>query len=237
MSTENEESKKAFYKALSKMQGELEHAKKDSVNPHFKSKYADLTSCLDAAKQVLSANGFSFMHTFASVDSMVFVSGHLSHEFGHRETSTLPLVMGKNDMQSMGSAITYARRYIFSALIGQGADDDDGQNASTPTTIQRQASVAPAKVNNISVKTDGGQIIVTPATKVTLNITNPEHRSLIGRALKETGLEVWVAEGNNKNLITAHLAGEKPMADLKSIIDSITRYAVTATKDVPDVQL
>lgn len=111
--------------ALSKAQGEMQAAIKDSINPFFKSKYADLGSVWDAARPVLTKNGLCIMQTTDMVGEKVVMVTTLAHTSGQWMKSFLPLNPSKNDSQGMGAAITYLRRYSLSALVGVVCDDDD----------------------------------------------------------------------------------------------------------------
>lgn len=136
------ESIKELLTALAKAQGKISAAKKDSTNPHFKSKYADLAACWEAIKEPLSSNGLSLTQWVTTAEkgvSVVTVLGHSSGEFMSSE-ATFP-VKDIGNPQSMGSSITYARRYCLSAAIGLVADDDDDGNAASH---QKPAYVPPA---------------------------------------------------------------------------------------------
>lgn len=126
--------------ALIKAQGELEHAKKDSSNPHFKSKYADLATVLDTCKPALQANGFAITHQRESTESGEYLITTLWHNSGQFLSSRSKLMPTKADPQGFGSAITYLRRYDLSALIGLASDDDDGNAASQPAKKESLAS-------------------------------------------------------------------------------------------------
>jgi hypothetical protein len=117
-----------LYAALSKAQAEIKGAVKDSTNPHFKSRYADLESVIDAVKQPFFKFGLSFVQGVEG-DSLVTTICHAS---GGTITSRVPLIIGKNDMQGVGSAITYARRYGLAAAAGVSQTDDDGNAACEP---------------------------------------------------------------------------------------------------------
>ena len=133
------ESIKELATALAKAQGELDHAKKDTNNPFFKSKYADLASVIDAAKKPLADNGLSVCQVCNIAESgEVVLETMLLHSSGEWISGTYPIRPLKTDPQSYGSCLTYARRYCFSAITGIAADDDDGNSASQP---------APQKVN------------------------------------------------------------------------------------------
>jgi hypothetical protein len=118
--------------ALLKAQGQLEHAKKDSTNPHFKSKYADLATVMDTVKPILQANDLVVTHQRESTESGEYLITTIWHKSGQNISSRSKLMPTKADPQGYGSAMTYARRYDLSALIGLASDDDDGNEASKP---------------------------------------------------------------------------------------------------------
>lgn len=120
--------------ALHKAQGELEFAKKDAVNPHFNSRYADLWRIWQAAKPVLVNNKLSVVQGFEPSDGeTVTIVTTLVHVSGQWMRSSLTLKPTKPDPQGIGSAITYGRRYGLSSILGIVADeDDDGNGASKP---------------------------------------------------------------------------------------------------------
>ena len=111
--------------ALAKAQGMMENAVMNRVNPHFKSKYADLAAIFDAARKPLSANGLAIVQTIG--DGVLHT--RLLHTSGQWIASEHPLPMSGRP-QEIGSALTYARRYSLSALIGIAADEDDDANAA-----------------------------------------------------------------------------------------------------------
>jgi len=111
--------------ALAAAQGMMENAVMNRVNPHFKSKYADLAAIFDAARKPLSANGLAIVQTIG--DGVLHT--RLLHTSGQWIASEHPLPMSGRP-QEIGSALTYARRYSLSALIGIAADEDDDANAA-----------------------------------------------------------------------------------------------------------
>jgi hypothetical protein len=117
--------------ALSKAQGTLDHAKKDVKNEFFKSKYADLASVIDAAKKPLADNGLAVIQSTRITESgAIVLVTMLSHISGEWVSSEYPVNPVKSDPQGYGSALTYARRYAFSAITGVASEDDDGNSAS-----------------------------------------------------------------------------------------------------------
>lgn len=120
-------------KAFIKAQTEMGAAFKNASNPHLKSKYADLGSVMDAAMPALHANGFALMQPAGGDDRGLYVDTVLLHESGEQFSSRVYLVMGKQDMQSLGSAITYARRYGLMGMAGIVPEDDDGEATKRPS--------------------------------------------------------------------------------------------------------
>jgi hypothetical protein len=136
-------------KSLSKAQGEFNHAKKDTKNEYFKSSYADLASVIDAAKKPLADNGLSVCQICETTESNdIILETILMHASGEFIGGKYPIRPVKTDPQAMGSAITYARRYAFSAITGIAADDDDGNAASQykqSTAVNHQKELLSAK--------------------------------------------------------------------------------------------
>lgn len=121
---------KEFSEALSKAQGEIKHAKLDSKNPHFRSEYASLEAHIDNIKPALAKHGLSLAQGVESKDGQLWLISRLI--FGEEIFETgIPLILSKNDMQGLGSAVSYARRYSVAALFNMGSDDDDGNEAVT----------------------------------------------------------------------------------------------------------
>ena len=103
----------------------MKPAIKDSSNPFFKMQYADLASVWEACRKPLSDNGLSIVQTLddGKVETI------LLHTSGQYVSSVLAFTAKEQTSQSIGSAITYARRYALSALVGICPDDDDGEAA------------------------------------------------------------------------------------------------------------
>lgn len=123
--------------ALVKVQAGLNHAKKKENNPFFKSKYAGLPDVIDASRKLLTDNGLAVTQVtnYDFVDMRPVLITQLTHSSGQWIRGYYPIVSVKQDPQSIGSAMTYARRYTYMAIIGLAAEDedDDGNEASSPT--------------------------------------------------------------------------------------------------------
>jgi len=117
--------------ALAKAQGQMKGAVKDSANPFFKSKYADLASVVEAIRAAFSANGLSYIQTVEPSDKdEVRVETTLLHASGEWiSCGVLALPVSKHDAQGYGSALTYARRYSLSAAVSIAPEEDDGNAA------------------------------------------------------------------------------------------------------------
>lgn len=116
--------------ALAKAQGQIEGAKKDSANPFFKSKYADLASVWEACRKQLSDNGLSITQCPEESDNGIAVETMIIHSSGQWIKSRYTMPVSKLDAQAVGSAITYARRYALAAIVGIAPEDDDGNAAA-----------------------------------------------------------------------------------------------------------
>ena len=141
------ESIKHICVALLAAQRKISFAAKDSTNPHFKSKYADLPTVIDAIKPALNEAGIVFMQSASPCPTgTLALTTRLIHESGEwiEDTATLPLQ--KNDPQGYGSAMSYARRYSLASIIGLYQDDDDGHAASQPVK-EKPASAKPVSVD------------------------------------------------------------------------------------------
>lgn len=134
-----------FAAAMAKAQGQMRHAIKDSVNPHFKNNYADLASVIDASRHALAANGIAVIQRPLAADKGVCIQTMLVHgESGEFIADAgLYLPASKQDAQGYGSAMTYARRYGLAALVGVAQDDDDGNGAAA--TAPKAAAAPKAK--------------------------------------------------------------------------------------------
>jgi hypothetical protein len=125
------ESIKELACALAKAQGEFAGAAKDSTNPHFKSKYADLESVVAAIKPHLKSHGLSFIQTSNADAGSAAIETTILHSSGEWISCGIVSVpVSKADAQGYGSAMTYARRYSLSAAFGIAPEDDDGNAAS-----------------------------------------------------------------------------------------------------------
>lgn len=134
-----------FSKAFAQTQQEMKQPLKDANNPFFKSKYVPLENVVEAITESASKNGLSFTQFPSSdEDGNVTVGTLVMHSSGEWiEYDPIKMKPVKNDPQSIGSAITYAKRYALSAIFGITSDQDDDGNEATQTKKQQ-----PKKVND-----------------------------------------------------------------------------------------
>lgn len=131
---------KGIATALAKAQAEMGKALKQSNNPHFKSKYADLGNVMDACLPALNAAGIAVIQPTGEDEHGRYVETVLIHgESGENLTCRVPLIVSKNDMQGYGSAVTYGRRYGLMTMAGIAPEDDDG-NAAAKAAPERDAT-------------------------------------------------------------------------------------------------
>jgi len=117
--------------ALVKAQQAFGPALKTSVNPHFRSKYADLAAVVEAVIDGLNKNGIFLTQLTHECDNGVIVETMLIHESGETLSGgKLHVPASKQDAQGYGSSLSYARRYSLMAVTGIAPEDDDGNAAS-----------------------------------------------------------------------------------------------------------
>ena len=123
--------------AFVKAQKAFGPALKSSTNPHFKSRYADLSACVEAVVDALNNNGIGLIQRCYDNQTGVMVETVFVHESGEvLECGILHVPASKQDPQGYGSALTYARRYSLMAACGIAPEDDDGNGASRRTEIK-----------------------------------------------------------------------------------------------------
>jgi hypothetical protein len=139
---------KSLYAALVKAQSQIKNAVKDSVNPHFKNRYADLESVWDAVRDALHRNDLAVLQlTDLDASGAPVLITRVIHTSGEHVEGRYPLVCkDPTDAQKLGSSMSYARRYSLSAMLGVIQSDDDGNTAAGHTASPSVAKPAPAPV-------------------------------------------------------------------------------------------
>lgn len=147
--------------AFVKAQKSFAPALKTSQNPHFRSRYADLSACVEAVIDALNDNGIALMQIPHESDSGVIVETVFVHESGETLSGgKLYTPASKQDPQGYGSALTYARRYGLMAACGIAPEDDDGNAAvkakpePVKTITEKQAQDLDALITEVGADKD-----------------------------------------------------------------------------------
>lgn len=133
--------------ALNKAQGEIKPAIKDANNPFFKSRYADLAAVYEVCREPLNKNGLSITQHPSAEDNKVTVESIVMHTSGQWMGSRLTMTAKDFTPQGIGSAITYARRYALSSILGIASEEDDDANKASGRSVAPvavKAEVVPA---------------------------------------------------------------------------------------------
>lgn len=135
-----------LFEALAKAQQEMEIAKTESENPFFKSKYADLATIVKASRPFLSKNGLSVIQRILpNGNGVLYLYTRLCHSSGQWMESRMPVLPPKQDIQTLGSYLTYLRRYSYAMVtnVTASGEDDDGEIAMETPRKQGIATSTP----------------------------------------------------------------------------------------------
>lgn len=194
-----------FVKPFLAAQTAIKGAVKDSTNPHFKNRYADLESVIECVKPALAANGFCFSQGVS--DDCTRMITTIIHITGHAIACSVPLIIAKQDMQAVGSAITYARRYGLAAALGVPQIDDDAES-----TMERPK---PAP----SYKPTPAALPPMPAVLINRPFKYSDHRDLVPNAAAAVGIPAnKIIEVREK--LSAFLEANASTHDLPQWIDA-----------------
>jgi hypothetical protein len=163
--------------ALLKAQRVMGNASKDSKNPFFKSKYADLNAVREAVLPPLNENGISVIQPTIFHEGKKFVQTIFLHESGEYISGlTEILAVKETDAQAQGSGISYARRYGLQSLANIGAEDDDGNAASDKKVEKQEKIVKEVKTTTVD-KTFTPEDKMPEPTPVEQKTETPKRRS------------------------------------------------------------
>ena len=169
-----------LWPAIVKARQAMKGPKKDSTNPHFKSKYADLSECIDAADAAGIAHGLVTLQEPSSDSAGVSVSTLIVHESGQWvQFDPLYIPASKNDAQGFGSAVSYARRYSIKAAWNMADEDDDGNAAVKGTATRKpQATNVPDGYDDwlADMQAHAASGVTKDAFRATYGKSKPEHR-------------------------------------------------------------
>lgn len=124
-------------KALGIFRDKVSSVKKGTINPFFKSKYADLPSILEVIKDPLKEAGLCLYHAIKNTEGGYVVVTTIAHEESAESISSeFPVFGGKP--QEIGSSITYARRYNIQAMLDIPTEDDDANASNTTSRVKTE---------------------------------------------------------------------------------------------------
>ena len=122
--------KSILYAKLGKVKAEITSVKKNANNPFFKSKYADLNALLDVVEPVLKKNDLFLLQPCTGGQMGNMVESVIVDPESCQRIASFMILPNIEDMQKLGGAVTYARRYTLQSLLGIKAEDDDGNTAT-----------------------------------------------------------------------------------------------------------
>lgn len=178
--------------ALAKAQGAMRGAVKDSENPHFRSRYADLASVREACWGPLTDHGLSVVQSprLAATEGgwIVELDTLLMHSSGQWIADTAATPLAKADAQGVGSATTYLRRYALAAFAGIAPEDDDG-NAASQKPEPKKALTKPAKFDewllDVEAAADNGLKALGAALKAATDDQRAHYLATVPEARRE----------------------------------------------------
>ena len=183
---------KQIASAFVKAQKAFGPALKTNTNPHFRSKYADLSACVEAVIDALNENGIALVQQCHESQTGVIVETMFLHESGESMScGSLHVPAAKQDPQGYGSALTYARRYSLMAACGIAPEDDDGNAASKAKTMIVPTGtpiVAPGRMSLIadvadSIKQHMALDDIVGAFEEAQGLTDPEEKTALWKLL------------------------------------------------------
>lgn len=202
----------ALAAALAKAQGEMTGAKKDALNPHFKSKYADLASVWDACRAALSKNGLAVVQRVFADPAGVGVRTMLVHAGGEWIEEVLVVPVQQRSAQGYGSAVTYGRRYALAAMVGIAAEDDDGQAATENAPQEKATPATGSRTAQAREKTAAKVATLREQAEPPASSEEPDAWALISDLLKQH-----------------QIYGQKAVSVIKGATGKADRHALTMT--------
>lgn len=196
-----------LHSAMALAFGKIESATKSANNPHFKSKYADLGSVIDAIKPALIEHGLFFTQHPSPHERGIQVETILHHASGESVSlGVLFVPANKQDAQGFGSALTYARRYALVTAFGVPVEDDDGN-----------AAVRTAQATGQGQGATQGAVSPSPA------MLNDPNKSTLDAAEKRMVREIESC--GDSDMLDAYLATKEAKADY-TMLNKFRQYAI-----------
>lgn len=187
--------------ALSTFQAEIKNPSNTATNPAFRSRYAPLEVVINTVRPILAKHGLSFIQSTGSEGESIIIKTMLLHESGEWIESDplfLPAYQLKGggvkefNAQGAGSALTYARRYSLSAILGISSEDDDDANVQSTGAQQQAASLKDKMVKTAPPPVDKMAVYAPPPAPDSL-----KQKYVQGKG-NDDGFAKWVADQQAK---------------------------------------
>ena len=153
---------KNLYAALLKAQSEFPTIVRDTNNPAFNKPYATLESIVEATRPVLAENGLVVTQTPGGSHDEPFLTTVLAHDSGEALVEKTPLYLARRDSQGFGAAVTYARRYAYTSILGLTTEPDDDGNLNTAPPPPRPTAPRPQPQSTASAVASRAQAVRPP---------------------------------------------------------------------------
>ncbi len=211
--------------ALVKAQKEFGPALKSSTNPHFRSRYADLATVVEAVIDALNNNGIYLMQLTHETPDGAMAETTFIHESGEMlSAGKLFFPASKHDAQGYASALTYVRRYSLMAACAIAPEDDDGSAASKPREVPKPTKPEAPKPEAPKVETKEG---ITPeAAKDRVRFILDMFKAFLPEAKDEASLKTFWSENRDSiNIVKDFDQGAyvQLLADFKARKDAIIK--------------
>jgi hypothetical protein len=187
--------------ALAAAQGEMSIAKKEGKS-HF-GKYATLENVWEAIRSPLSKNGLAIVQTPCFEEGRVHLISRIMHKSGQWIESELSIKPNRDDTHSIGSAISYLRRYSLNPLVGSvdGEGEDDGNAAMGKNKDTGEEEQAPPSVQKFSLDGSKKPKIVAPKPRV-IAIESEKTEVFSNTTNQLEKLEPYIQFDNNEDKVS-----------------------------------
>lgn len=201
-------------------------AAKTSTNTHFKAKYSDFATILEAAKGPLNSAGITILQSVANDQTGVQVETRLVHESGEWFASTIYLPVPQQTPQAYGSGITYAKRYGLQSLVAIPSEDDDGERASEPEKADAHRVEKPKDFADRMLERNGaaGQVAVDA-----FDSFSPEERDFLRTVAGEVE-RIFISGGDMVSYVEGQKLQTEEQLGLWSLMPSNQRSAYKKQK-------
>jgi hypothetical protein len=201
----------SIYNALCAAQAEFPGIPLNRVNPHYRSRYADLAGILSAVRPALNKHGLYLAFNASFGEGALEVTACVYNDAGERHCASVALPLSQNTPQGVGSVLTYGRRYAVAMLLGIAADDDDDGETSKSPVDARKPTATPLRTATATINAVAAS---TPATNETTPPPSASELDVIGAWRQPADAYAWaVSVGACRNEFEARNSFRKIVDD------------------------